>query len=699
MSFLAPLFLLGALAIALPVVFHLIRRTTRERTRFSSLMFLHSTPPRLTRRNRLEHLLLLVLRCLALVLLAAGFARPFFRHQSPQPPAGGPAKKLLVLLDTSASMRRQGLWPQAVAQVEAVLRDTAPADEVALFAFDRQSRPLVSFEQWRSTPPADRLALAKQRLAGAAPGWSGTGLDQALIQAAETLADSADEPAVRTRQITVISDLQAGSRLGALQGYSWPRGVEVALRPVAPPRPASNAGLHVLSEAPHAEPLAEARLRLRVANEPDSRREQFQLGWARADGSFLGAARDVYVPPGQSRVADLPWPAPEAGARARVRGDDEDFDNTAFALPPRKVNINILYWGGEAAADARRPLYFLTRAFRNTRRQAVRVLAPDPAAPPSPADLDAAALFIVTDALPREQARRLREQVARGKTLLAAPSSVGAAPILQDLLQAGALSLAEGTPANYCLLSDIDFRHPLFAPFADARFSDFTKIHFWKYRRLDPASLPGARVLARFDNGDPALLEVPVGRGRVLVLTSGWHPADSQLALSSKFVPLLYAMLELNGGPPPLDQFLVDDTIPFPADLPPGTSNVTLFLPDGSRQTWTNGVSFTGAAPGIYRVEAGTISKEFAVNLDPAESRTAALPLDELERLGAPMSRSQPAPDAMVKPTSRQQDADLEGSQKLWRWFLVTTLAVLIIETWLAGRAARRLAVQGGAAL
>jgi len=79
MSFLAPLFLLGAAAIALPVIFHLIRRTTRERTPFSSLMFLNPSPPRLTRRSRLEHLLLLALRCLVLLLLAAGFARPFFR--------------------------------------------------------------------------------------------------------------------------------------------------------------------------------------------------------------------------------------------------------------------------------------------------------------------------------------------------------------------------------------------------------------------------------------------------------------------------------------------------------------------------------------------------------------------------------------------------------------------------------------------
>ena len=52
MSFLSPLFLLGAAAILGPIVFHLIRRVTREKVPFSSLMFLQPTPPRLTRKSR-----------------------------------------------------------------------------------------------------------------------------------------------------------------------------------------------------------------------------------------------------------------------------------------------------------------------------------------------------------------------------------------------------------------------------------------------------------------------------------------------------------------------------------------------------------------------------------------------------------------------------------------------------------------------
>ena len=80
MSFLTPLYILGLAAISLPILFHLIRRTPRGRKAFSSLMFLSASPPRLTRRSRLDNLLLLLLRALAIGLLALGFSRPFFRE-------------------------------------------------------------------------------------------------------------------------------------------------------------------------------------------------------------------------------------------------------------------------------------------------------------------------------------------------------------------------------------------------------------------------------------------------------------------------------------------------------------------------------------------------------------------------------------------------------------------------------------------
>src|SRR4029079_19548121 len=101
MNFLAPWFLLGALAITAPIVFHLIRRAVRDRMPFSSIMFLKPTAPRITRRRNLEHLWLLLLRCACLVLLATGFARPFFSKNAVIPPQTETTRQILLLMDTS----------------------------------------------------------------------------------------------------------------------------------------------------------------------------------------------------------------------------------------------------------------------------------------------------------------------------------------------------------------------------------------------------------------------------------------------------------------------------------------------------------------------------------------------------------------------------------------------------------------------
>jgi hypothetical protein len=74
MGLLAPLYLAGLAALSLPILFHLIRRTPRGRQTFGSLMFLAPSPPRLSRRSRLDQWLLLLLRAAALALLAMAFA-------------------------------------------------------------------------------------------------------------------------------------------------------------------------------------------------------------------------------------------------------------------------------------------------------------------------------------------------------------------------------------------------------------------------------------------------------------------------------------------------------------------------------------------------------------------------------------------------------------------------------------------------
>ena len=692
MSFLAPLFLLVSLAVGLPVVFHLIRRTTRERKIFSSLMFLLASPPRLTQRNRLEHLLLLLLRCLAIFCLAFGFARPFLNEPTALP-AAADGKRILLLVDDSASMRRANLWPDARAKVDSILRKTSPADQVALFTFDRGVKPLFTFEQWAATPVADRAPLLARKLADTSPGWGSTQLANALIEAAERLAESGGKAPIDKGRIELITDLQEGSYLEQLQGYEWPKGVEVSIE-VLKPRGTGNASIELVSSNEDSETNSAATVRVRVSNSLGEKREQFKIGWARSEKrDFVGKPMDVYVPAGRSRVLALSAAPAESPDRVLLQGDDEEFDNLVFAIPPETLRLSVVYVGADSETDSKQPLYFLRRAFQETRHQSVRVNSHHSGDMLPAQEVEVSRLFVISAPLSVESTAALRDQAMAGKTVLVVPSTAEMQQTLGGLLHSDGLKLEEVRPNNYAMLGEIDFRHPIFAPFADPRFSDFTKIHFWKYFRLNPRGPTEARILARFDSGDPSLLEVPTGKGRILILTSGWQPECSQLALSSKFVPLLYSILDSSGVPAPLPaQYRVGDVVPLAEFAAGAASPIMVRLSDATQ--FTLGLDETNFSrtdtPGIYTVSTKDSKKQFVVNLDPAESRTAPLPLDELERLSVPVLNTTEVRLQDAERKTRVQSNELENRQKLWRWFIIGTLAVLLFETWLAGWSARR---------
>jgi hypothetical protein len=192
MSFLFPLYFLGLSAIAAPIVFHLIRRSPKGEVPFSSLMFLSPTPPRLTRRSRLDHWLLLLLRAAALGLLAFAFARPFFRQAASLDFGDRQERRIALLIDTSASMRRADLWPRAQALAGQVLSDCRPTDQVAVFAFDRTFRPLLTFHESATLDPGRRQSIARGLLARLAPTWGATNLGQALVDTVAAIEDVAD---------------------------------------------------------------------------------------------------------------------------------------------------------------------------------------------------------------------------------------------------------------------------------------------------------------------------------------------------------------------------------------------------------------------------------------------------------------------------------------------------------------------------
>src|SRR5688572_16420484 len=438
MSLLAPLYVAGLLAISLPILFHLIRRTPRGRQDFSSLMFLTPSPPRITRRSRLSNIFLLLLRAAALGLLAFAFARPFLRSSTAENVAQSEGRRVAILVDTSASMRRGDLWNQAVARAEEALGKLTPSDEAALYFFDRHVRPAMTFAEWGELDHPRRVAAMKARLAEASPSWESTRLGDALSTVADALAEaegSKDAGAKSGRQLVLISDMQEGGHVDALQGHEWPESVVLDVKAVAPREP-GNAGLHLVKEStaaqlvaggPETKPLEATgaspgtpRLRVRVSNESDSKREQFSLAWADERGPLPGVEPvKAYVAPGRSQVVRVPWPAPELKAdRLVLAGDDVDFDNTLYVVPLRQGAVRVLLLADDQAEDTRGLRYYLQSALADTPRRKVEVVARGAAEPLAEQDVAPARLVVVAGPQSDARAAVLRRYAEGGGDVL-----------------------------------------------------------------------------------------------------------------------------------------------------------------------------------------------------------------------------------------------------------------------------------------
>ncbi|MCX5644221.1 MAG: BatA and WFA domain-containing protein [Phycisphaerae bacterium] len=693
MSLLYPLFLAGIAAAAAPILLHMIRRHTRQRVTFSSLMFLRPTMPRFRSRSRLEHVLLLIVRCSVLCLLAFAFARPFLAR----PAATGAAdssKRIVLLIDTSASMRRSGLWTRALDEAQSVLKETGPADRVCVMSFDQGTRTLIGFDQWQTMAPAQRAAIASQEISKLSPGWSSTDLGHALVTAADALEDDEANDGAQSRaqcRIVLIGDLQQGSKLDALLAYEWPQRTELVVKAI-PCRGVTNASLQLLANRDSLGPArSDDSPDIRITNSPDATNDHFQLHWA--DSAQPGAAVDVYVAAGHSTVVHAPAePNQQTSARLVLTGDDQDFDNTLYVMPQLRRQVNILYLGRDDPNDTAGMLYYLRQAFGTGKALTSRIVRHPGSEVLDAADIVTAHLIVVTDNVNQQNITALRRYLESGKPLLFAMRSAEAADALSGLAGVDTIDAQEAEVSRYAMLGRLEFDHPLLKPFSDPRFGDFTRIHFWKHRRVDTASCPGARVLARFDNGDPAWFEVPVGRGTLLVWTSGWQPSDSDLALSSKFVPLLYGTLEYGGTlTEHPSQYFVGDAVPITGRIPAGTTDIQVRKPDGvtvrmdgNQQTFTQ-----TDLPGIYSISDSTRDTDpqfFAVNLPAAESRTDPMPVEDLEKRDVPLTPTAAVVSEVAQRAARHNSfTEMESQQKLWRWVLVATLILLLIETWLGG--------------
>lgn len=705
MEFLTPLFIAaGALAAAGPFVLHMLRRAPTSQMSFSIVRFLKPSRPKMTKRSKIEHWPLMLLRMLALILIGLAFARPFLREVIPSDVVTDSGDAVTILIDRSASMRRDGIRDSVIEAVNAVVADLGSTDLLSVVTFSNTSVRLVDFDTWATADSAERSVMIDDLLEAYEPDWMHTATGSAMLQASDDLAQEGGLfQGIQKRRLVLVTDFQRGSRLDELKSAGWPNSVSVELK-LCEPDTNGNVGLAWV------EGRDGSRGQVRLMSAGDSAETKVQVQPFNSESEPVGKPTDVVIAAGQRRSVKLPENVAKDGSVVGVEllSDEHAFDNVIDFPPLANPKVTVAHIGSDVQNDPETMRYYLQRVLDGN--PARDVMLADLKQPdqelyrPIPAESD---FVVATGAVPKAMLPSVQKLFDRGGTLLMAADSVAAVQSLKRFLPKD-IQVKEGVVEDYSMLADINYQHPLFQAFAEARFADFSSIRFWKTRHivlnLEERQPNDWNILAEFDNGTPAFIQFSVGdEGRLLVLASGWHPTDSQLALSTRFPPLITRLLTLAIPESSTQQMQAIGNVIRPSRLLQNTE-WQIRYPDGTDQTAaevkaaleeqnagvdivdSNEVTVMLKQPGRYLLTAGPedAEKEVTViaNVAASESRTEALPTGQLQALGIGVTAEGTGDTVLdAAEVSKLKTSELENRQKLWRWMLLAGLACLLLES------------------
>ncbi|MFQ5906350.1 MAG: BatA and WFA domain-containing protein, partial [bacterium] len=166
MTFLNPFYLVGVAAGIIPLLIHLLHRRRLKVVDFSSIEFLKKIEGRRTRWFRIREMLLLILRTLAVVMLALAISRPVLKSTVFGPLGTHARSSSVFILDNSYSMgattKDGSSFTKAKAQANEILKLLDRGDEASLILASNISRPV--FEGLVREPSLLKGAISQAKL-------------------------------------------------------------------------------------------------------------------------------------------------------------------------------------------------------------------------------------------------------------------------------------------------------------------------------------------------------------------------------------------------------------------------------------------------------------------------------------------------------------------------------------------------------
>ncbi len=585
----------GTLLVASPIIIHLLSRRKFRILDWAAMEFLLEAERRNRRRIQLEHLILLLLRCLAIILLACLVARLFLQRTGLAARAIEAARvERIVLLDDSASMAvRLGartVFDEAKSGLAEFVRLTArdhPGDTFTLILTSRPGQPVLS-GQYLTRDKADAVVRTIEALEATD---QSAAFDTALAALEPLLASPRGN---LNRALTIITDLRRRDWIpenaGApLVGAPTGAGTSPAPTKDAPAKDGPTVILKRLAErvdslavvnvgGPKTPNLAVAEIALRekalIANVP----AQFEVvvaNWGDSAAANVPVTLTAADSPPQRAVLE----SVEAGATAAVPftltfkdtgpaairvelpADPLPRDNARFMAARVRPGIPVLLVDGEPSSEpGQAETFYLERslappghtlsgnAVEDVSENQFEELALDRFQV-----IVLANLYRVTDG----RRKALEDWVSAGGGLIIfLGDQVDPAGYNEKLWADGkgllplSLTAVAGDEAQrrWATLSETSIHHPILRIFEGTQNPFLRRVKFFRWWqgaiRKEDLAAGRVQVLASYTDPDssPAIAERKFGNGRVIVVTSS---ADAEWSSWPSDPSYLVTMLEM----------------------------------------------------------------------------------------------------------------------------------------------------------
>lgn len=699
MSFLAPLFLLGLLAAAIPVAIHFIRRDNPPTVMFGTLRFIKQTRRRLLMFQKLQQWLLLLLRTLLVVLLVLVFARPLLHQSGMSQLLAGNPESVVMLVDRSVTMqfadRDQRLRESLTDSINAL----SEGDEAALISFAQDARLIVPLSQ-------DISALRTQANDLEAPGYHQASLAGAMQLADDMLADSLHE----NRRIIVFSAFpqqtlpNANARMQLAPGTA----LELVSLGGEESENLTLTDVRVPELSANNENSAEILARVRSTGSLGRQSGQITL----VTEQDVSGTQSIDLSTRSEQVISLPVPetvsdalnsdTPPSNVAGRIRLNDDDFpiDNTWYFSAQVNQPMQILVVNGSPAEqwfdDEAHWFNLAVQGVETTPFDLQSLSEPDFTA----ADLTTQDVLVLLNAgsLNARQIDAIRDFVSNGGALWLVPGdrveSQWFNAAFGDLADVQLQRRVRMAGNDYRLMADINWRHPALQ-YLDVDWGT----QFNEYWQVEPGE--SNDILMRLDSGEPLLIETNRMRqrasggesgndlsadGRVMLFASSLDQGWNNFPLQALYVPFVHEVLTYLSDPEDAPSYhYVGDSV----DLSSWFDNVT-----DSRLSlrWSDGedVLVERESPRLALGRPGWLSGpgqlQLAVNLRPGSTDLTSVATDRIyDQYVNPETEPVISEDVRI---ATLQEA-LESPQRLWWWIALLAFILLLAESYIANRTYR----------